>query len=215
MIPSANSASVSPTSPTTVSPSRLEADHDAALVRRFNAGDATAFDEIVGRHREKIIAVTFALLRNRADAEDIVQDTFIRAYRGLARFRGDSSLATWLHRIALNLARNRYWYFFRRRRHLTLSLDCTVGADGTATFADLIAAESPSPARSAATQEFTTLVSDCMKKLDAAHREILTHRNLLDRSYDEIASLLGIKVGTVKSRIFRAREELTRILRKP
>ena len=212
MIPSANSASVSPTSPTTVSPSRLEADHDAALVRRFNAGDAAAFDEIVGRHREKIIAVTFALLRNRADAEDIVQDTFIRAYRGLARFRGDSSLATWLHRIALNLARNRYWYFFRRRRHLTLSLDCTVGADGTATFADLIAAESPSPARSAATQEFTTLVSDCMKKLDAAHREILTHRNLLDRSYDEIASLLGIKVGTVKSRIARARARLRELL---
>ncbi|MEO6244224.1 MAG: sigma-70 family RNA polymerase sigma factor [Opitutaceae bacterium] len=181
-------------------------------MRRFNAGEAAAFDEIVGRHREKIFAATLAMLRNRADTEEITQDTFIRAYRGLARFRGDSSLATWLHRIALNLARNRYWYFFRRRRHLTLSIDCSVGHDGTSTFADLIAAESPSPARCAATREFTALISACMKKLDAAHREILTHRNLLDRSYEEIADALGIKVGTVKSRIARARCSLRALL---
>lgn len=207
---SAFSSISTPTAPP--SASRVEAARDAELVLRFNAGDATAFDEIVGRYREKIFAATLSMLRNRADAEEITQDTFIRAHRGLARFRGDSSLSTWLHRIALNLARNRYWYFFRRRRHLTLSLDCAVGTDGTATFADLIAAESPSPARSAATQEFTALISACMKKLDAAHREILTHRNLLDRSYDEIADALGIKVGTVKSRIARARASLRELL---
>ena len=212
MITATLPASATPSPTVNPSPSRLEAAHDAELVRRFNAGDASAFDEIVHRHREKIFVATLSLLRNRADAEEIAQDTFIRAHRGLANFRGDSSLATWLHRIALNLARNRYWYFFRRRRHLTLSLDCAVGADGTATFSDLIAAESPSPARSAATTEFTTLVADCMKKLDAAHREILTHRNLLDRSYDEIARALGIKVGTVKSRIARARGSLRALL---
>ena len=212
MINTALSASAHPHPTTTPSASRLQADHDAELVRRFNAGDDAAFVEIVHRHREKIFAATLALLRNRADAEEIAQDTFIRAHRGLARFRGDSSLSTWLHRIALNLARNRYWYFFRRRRHLTLSLDCAVGADGTATFADLVAAESPSPARAAATREFTALVSDCMKKLDAGHREILTHRNLLDRPYDEIARILGIKVGTVKSRIARARASLRVLL---
>src|SRR5512133_607976 len=96
--------------------SRQEADHDAELVRRFNAGDEAAFVEIMNRYREKIFSVALALLRNRADAEEIAQDTFIRAHRGLSRFRGDSSLATWLHRIAVNLARNRYWYFFRHRR---------------------------------------------------------------------------------------------------
>src|SRR5512132_1613034 len=106
--------------------SHQEAAHDAELVRRFNAGDEAAFVEIMTRYREKIFSVALALLRNRADAEEIAQDTFIRAHRGLARFRGDSSLATWLHRIAVNLARNRYWYFFRRRRHATLSLDCAL-----------------------------------------------------------------------------------------
>jgi RNA polymerase sigma-70 factor, ECF subfamily len=192
--------------------SRQEAEHDAELVKRFNAGDEAAFVEIMTRYREKIFSVALALLRNRADAEEIAQDTFIRAHRGLSRFRGDSSLATWLHRIAVNLARNRYWYFFRRRRHATLSLDCALSDDSDATFADLVATDAPSPAREAATGEFSALVSTCMDKLDARHREILTLRNLLNRSYDEIAQALGINVGTVKSRIARARGNLRSLL---
>ena len=92
-------------------------------MHRFNGGEEQAFAEITTRHRERMFSVAFAMLRNNADAEEIVQDTFIRAYRGLATFRGDSSLACWLHRIAVNLARNRYWYFFRRRRHLSISID--------------------------------------------------------------------------------------------
>lgn len=192
--------------------SRTEAAHDATLVQRFNAGDESAFLEIMTRYREKIFAITFALLRNRSDAEELTQDTFIRAHRGLARFRGDSSLSTWLQRIAVNLARNRYWYFFRRRRHLTLSLDCPLGDESDATFTDLVAADAPDPARNAATDEFTALIEACMAKLDARHREILTLRNLLHRPYDEIASTLGINVGTVKSRIARARENLRVLL---
>jgi RNA polymerase sigma-70 factor (ECF subfamily) len=192
--------------------SKVEAEHDAELVRRFNAGDEAAFVEIMTRYREKIFSVAFALLRNRADAEEIAQDTFIRAHRGLARFRGDSSLATWLHRIAVNLARNRYWYFFRRRRHATLSLDSAVTEGSDATFADLVATDSPNPAREATTDEFTRLVEACMEKLDARHREILTLRNLLNRSYGEIGDALGINVGTVKSRIARARASLRSLL---
>ena len=193
--------------------SAQEAVYDAALVRRFNSGDESAFVEIMTRYRDKIFAIALGLLRNRADAEEITQDTFIRAHRGLARFRGDSSLATWLHRIAVNLARNRYWYFFRRRRHDTLSLDCPLGDDGTsATLTDLVAAEVPDPSRAAATNEFAALVNACMEKLDARHREILTLRTLLHRSYDEIAETLGLNVGTVKSRIARARENLRELL---
>src|SRR3954463_12170049 len=135
--------------------SQHEAQYDAELVSRFNSGDEAAFVEIMTRYREKIFSVALALLRNRADAEEIAQDTFIRAHRGLGRFRGDSSLATWLHRIAVNLARNRYWYFYRRRRHATLSLDCALSDDSDATFADLVATEAPSPAREATTCEFT------------------------------------------------------------
>src|ERR1700677_3319460 len=117
---------------------------DDELVRRFNAGDESAFVEIMDRYRGKILYVAIDRLHNHADAEEIVQDTFIRAYRGLARFRGDASLATWLHRIAANLARNRYWYYFRRRRHATLSLDCGLSDEGEGTFADLVAADAPS-----------------------------------------------------------------------
>ena len=188
--------------------SAAEAVIDAELVRRFRAGDESAFVEIMTRYQEKIFTIVLALLRNRADAEEIAQDTFIRAHRGLVNFRGDSSLATWLHRIAVNLARNRYWYFFRRRRHATLSLDCALTDESDATFADLIATDAPDPARESVTNEFAALVAACMEKLDARHREILTLRNILHQSYDEIAAALGINVGTVKSRIARARENL-------
>ncbi len=188
--------------------SAADAAHDAELVRRFLGGDESAFVEIMTRYRDKIFTVALSLIRNHADAEEIAQDTFVRAHRGLVRFRGDSSLATWLHRITVNLARNRYWYFFRRRRQDTLSLDGALNADSAATFADLIASSEVDPAHEAVTNEFATLVAACMEKLEASHREILTLRNVLHRSYDEIAQALGINVGTVKSRIARARQNL-------
>jgi RNA polymerase sigma-70 factor (ECF subfamily) len=192
--------------------SRQKALHDAELVRRFNAGDDSAFTEIIARHQERLFAVAFAMLKNRADAEEIAQDTFIRAHRGLASFRGESSLATWLHRIALNLARNRYWYFFRRYRHATLSLDCTFSDHNQATLADLVATDDAGPAREAVAGEFSALVDLCMDRLGTRAREILTLRNSLNRSYGEIARELGISVGTVKSRIARAREKLRVLL---
>lgn len=185
-----------------------DAAYDAGLVERFNRGDESAFLEIMRRYQAKILAVTQSLLHNRADAEEITQDTFVRAHRNLAAFRGDSSLATWLHRIAVNLARNRYWYFFRRKRHATLSLDCPVGGDGDAPFADLISSDDPDPARAASREEFLGLVAECMAGLEAHHREVLLLRNVSNLSYEEIAGRLGIHVGTVKSRIARARENL-------
>lgn len=206
----ASAAEVGPTARRAAS--KLEAEYDARLVQRFNAGDEAAFVEIMNRYRDRIFSIALALLRNRADAEEIAQDTFVRAHRGLARFRGDSSLATWLHRIAVNLARNRYWYFFRRRRHATLSLDSELEPGENTTFADLIATDAPEPSRAAVTDEFTALVADCMERLDARQREILTLRNLLNRSYQEIAAVLGINVGTVKSRIARARASLRALI---
>jgi RNA polymerase sigma-70 factor (ECF subfamily) len=185
-----------------------EAAHDALLVQRFNAGDDRAFVEIMERYREKMFAIAFAHLRNRTDAEEIAQDTFVRAHRALGRFRGDASLATWLHRITVNLARNRYGYFFRRRRHRTLSLDCPFGAENDGTFAELIAADTPSPAQEIVRAEFLDLVAFYTERLDASHREILTLRNVLNRSDSEIAVALNLNVGTVKSRIARARRHL-------
>lgn len=191
---------------------REQAAYDAGLIRRFLAQDEAAFTEIVTRHRERIHAIALALLRNHGDAEEITQDVFVRAHRGLARFRGDSSLATWLHRIALNLTRNRYWYFYRRRRHLTLSFDSALREDTLATLADTVATEEPDPAREAANSEFFALVNGCMAQLGASHREILTRRNVQNRSYAEIGGEFGIKIGTVKSRIARARGSLRVLL---
>lgn len=193
---------------------RDEALHDAGLVRRFNAGDEAAFVEIVTRYRGKMFAAAFAMLRNRSDAEEVAQDTFIRAHRGLANFRGEASLSTWLHHIALNLARNNYWYFYRRRRHATLSLDCPLGVDNPATFADLVATEDASPAREAMTGEFAELIAHCTARLGARPREILTLRNAGQLTYGEIATKLGISVGTVKSRLGRARDSLRALLGK-
>lgn len=186
----------------------IDATHDAELVRRFNQGDESAFLEIMERYQAKILSVTQGLLHNRADAEEITQDTFVRAHRNLAGFRGDSSLATWLHRIAVNLARNRYWYFFRRRRHATLSLDCPVGQDANTPLSDLISADIADPARTSSREEFSELVASCIDSLEAHHKEVLILRTIQDHSYDEIAAQLGINVGTVKSRIARARETL-------
>jgi RNA polymerase sigma-70 factor (ECF subfamily) len=191
-----------------------EAIHDSLLVSKFNAGEESAFIEIMNRHKARIFAAAMALLRNRADAEEITQDTFVRAHRGFSRFRGDSSVATWLHRIAVNLARNRYWYYFRRRKHATLSLDAAVGEEGDASMADLLSATDPDPSQETSRQEFVTAVEASMARLEPSHRKILTMRSVLDQSYEEIAATLGINVGTVKSRIARARERLrTRLAR--
>ena len=192
--------------------SRTEAALDAALVQRFVGGEEAAFTEIMERYRAKIFTVAFSLLHSHGDAEEVTQDTFVRAYRGLAKFRGDSSLATWLYRIAVNLARNRYWFFFRRFRHATVSLDRPIGEDHDATLADLIAADVADPAQESARTEFVSVVSKCLDQLDQRHREILTMRNTLHLPYDEIATALGINIGTVKSRIARARENLRTLL---
>ncbi|MBL9214613.1 MAG: sigma-70 family RNA polymerase sigma factor [Opitutaceae bacterium] len=187
---------------------KAEAAIDARLVARFNAGDQSAFSEIIKRYYPRIRALAYQTLRNEADAEEVAQDTFIRAHKGLGAFRGDSSLATWLYCIGLNLARNRYWYFFRRRRQDTCSFDQPVAEGSSTSLAEVIPAGVSNPRLETMTDEFSELIAACMARLDASHREILGMRSMLDLSYEEIADALGINVGTVKSRIARARESL-------
>ena len=192
--------------------SREEAQYDAALVQRFSTGDEAAFVEIVTRYRTKMFQVALGLLRNRADAEEIAQDTFIRAHRSLAQFRGDASLAAWLYCITLNLSRNRYWYFFRRHRHAMLPLDATFGENNASTFADLVACEGPGPVRETVNNEFAATVTACTAQLPVRQREILTLRNVQHHSYLQISQMLGIGLGTAKSRIARARRSLRLLL---
>ena len=191
---------------------KAEAAYDATLVQRFNAGDESAFTEIIKRYYPRIRALANQTLHNQADAEEVAQDTFIRAHRGLANFRGDSSLATWLYCIGLNLARNRYWFYFRRRRHDTISIDRAVVEGSNVSLTGALSDGTPGPRAESMTSEFVALIAECMERLDASHREILTMRTNLNLSYEEIAVALGINVGTVKSRIARARERLRALL---
>ena len=181
---------------------------DQEHVNRFKGGDQSAFDEMVSRYRDRIYGMVNQLLRNSQDAEEVTQDAFIRAHRGLVNFRGDSAFSTWLYQIATNLARNRYWYWWRRKRDKSVSFDAPVSADNATTLADLIPAEVETPDDITVTQEFIDRIAQGMERLSAKHREILTLRNIKNLSYEEIADILDISVGTVKSRIARARESL-------
>lgn len=181
---------------------------DRVLVDRVKNGDEEAFNEMVSRYWDRIYAMVHQLLRNPEDAEEVTQDAFIRAHRGLASFRGESAFSTWLYQIATNLARNRYWYWWRRKRDKTVSFDQPVSDDNDTPLAEVFTAELETPEDATVTQELIDRIAYGMERLGAKHREILILRNVKNLSYEEIASILGISVGTVKSRIARAREAL-------
>lgn len=181
---------------------------DRMLVDRFKAGDQSAFDEMVLRYWDRIFVMVKQLLGNSQDAEEVTQDAFVRAHRGLANFRGDSAFSTWLYQIATNLARNKYWYWWRRKRDKSISFDQPLSEDASMTLSDVFPSEVDTPKDDAIAQEFVERVAECMQMLNAKHREILILRNVQNLSYEEIAAVLNISVGTVKSRIARAREGL-------
>jgi RNA polymerase sigma-70 factor, ECF subfamily len=182
---------------------------DRVLVDRFKGGDAAAFDEMVSRYWDRIYGMVHQLLRNQQDAEEVTQDAFIRAHRGLVNFRGDSAFSTWLYQIATNLARNRYWYWWRRKRDRTVSFDQPVSDDNETPLSEVFAAENTeSPGDLTVTRELVDRIAVGMEQLNAKHREVLILRNVKNLSYEEIAQILGISVGTVKSRIARARDSL-------
>lgn len=181
---------------------------DKVLVNRIKSGDASAFDEMVSRYWDRIFARVMQLLKNRQDAEEVTQDAFVRAHRGLEKFRGDSSFSTWLFQIATNLAHNKYWYWWRRKRDASISFDQNISDEGAATLIDIIPAEGRDPYDELLSREFVDRVGECMPLLSLKHKEILTLRIADDMSYDEIAHKLNISIGTVKSRIARARNSL-------
>jgi RNA polymerase sigma-70 factor (ECF subfamily) len=182
---------------------------DRVLVDRFKSGDQSAFDEMVNRYWSRIYAMVKNLLKNTEDAEEVTQDAFIRAHRGLENFRGDSAFSTWLYQIATNLARNRYWYWWRRKRHQSISFDQPLTSDDdSSSLAEVLPSDVETPHDATVTQEFLSRVAEAMEQLNEKHREILVLRNIQNLTYEEIASVLSISVGTVKSRIARARENL-------
>ncbi len=185
---------------------------DRLLVDRFKSGDEAAFNEMVSRYWDRIYGMVHQLLRNQQDAEEVTQDAFIRAHRGLVNFRGDAAFSTWLYQIATNLARNRYWYWWRRKRDKTVSFDQPVSDDNSTPLSEVFATEAATPGDITVTQELVDHIAVGMEKISSKHREILILRNVKNMAYEEIAEVLGISVGTVKSRIARARESLRDVI---
>jgi len=179
---------------------------DQLLVRRFLGGDEAAFAEIIQAHHPRIRNALCKILRDRQDAEEVAQDVFIRAHRGLVRFRGDCSLGTWLYRIAVNLARNRYWYCRRRGAGQHDSIEGIPG------MADTLRDPGVDVHRDIEIAEVETRAVATLEHLRRNHREILTMRWERHMSYDEIAAAMGCGIGTVKSRLNRARANLERRL---
>ena len=181
-----------------------------ALLTAFRGGDAAAFDGLIELYSAKLYKVAYALLGSRQDAEEVVQDTFLRAYRALGAFRGESSLETWLHRIALNLARNKYQWNHRRGGGLNVSLTAGDGADGdTGTENEQdVPDRRMEPDLVLEQDEIGTNIMKALNRLPDNLRETMLLRHVNDMPYELIAQKLDCKVGTVKSRLSRGREML-------
>jgi len=181
------------------------------LLKTFRSGDTTAFDGLIEMHSAKLYKVAYALLGSRQDAEEVVQDTFLRAYRALHAFRGESSLETWLHRITVNLARNKFQWNHRRGGGLNVSLSSGSGEASDDPGAE---AEHDVPDRRMEPDlvlEHDEIGKNIMKALNSLPdnlRETMLLRHVNDMPYELIAQKLDCKVGTVKSRLSRGREML-------
>jgi RNA polymerase sigma-70 factor (ECF subfamily) len=182
-------------------------DSDRDLVARCQAGDEAAFDELVRRHQQRAVNVAWQLLRDREDAVEVAQDAFVSVYRNIAGFRNECEFTTWLHRIVVNLARNRHRWWHRRGREQTMSLDAPLATDD-GPLERQFAVVAPGPQAEAAQAEFVEQVTAAMGRLPRKYREALVLRNVEELSYEEIATVLRCSVGTVKSRIARGREKL-------
>lgn len=185
-----------------------EKNSSGELLERLKDGDEAAFGEMVKLNWEKIYNRANSLLSNQQDAEEVAQDTFIRARNSILKFRGECSISTWLYHIATNLSRNKHWYWWRRKRGSTLSFDATVGEDTTMTLADIIHNDDPTPLEELASGEFMAMLPKAIKSLPEKYSEVIRLRNEQDLSYEDIATKMNISVGTVKSRLSRAREYL-------
>lgn len=181
---------------------------DHELVRRVQLGERAAFDVLVRRYQHRVIAVISRYIGDRAEAEDVAQDSFIRAYRAIGGFRGDAQFYTWLHRIAINTAKNHL--VAMKRRPPTDDIDVV---DAEQFDAALALRETDTPERELMRQEVEQTVMRAVNALPDELRQAITLREVEGLAYDEIAQQLGCPIGTVRSRIFRAREAIDKQLR--
>ncbi|MFW5878430.1 MAG: sigma-70 family RNA polymerase sigma factor [Myxococcota bacterium] len=180
------------------------------LVARAREGDRQAFEALVRQYQRRVFRVAMGMLRNEDDALEIAQEAFVKAHRNLSNFKGDSAFYTWLHRITSNLCID----LLRRRRGEMVEYDDGVLRDESEEKAsELRPSAPPSPNAAAMNRELGEKLNEAMDRLSDAHRRILVLREVEGLSYEEIATVLGIKKGTVMSRLFHARKNMQTMLR--
>ncbi|HEV7444338.1 MAG: polymerase sigma factor [Gammaproteobacteria bacterium] len=183
---------------------------DLSLVRRVQSGDKGAFDALVRKYQHKLVKLVMRYVRNPAEAEDIAQEAFIKAYRALPQFRGDSAFYTWLYRIAINTAKNAV--VSRDRSPIEYNIDRN---DATEESYDMQGRmkDSETPEGLVLTDEIRRTVNAAIEALPEDLKTAIVLRELDGLSYEEIAAAMDCPVGTVRSRIFRAREAIDTRLR--
>jgi len=185
-----------------------EADVDRVLVRRVQAGDKQAFDVLVLKYQNRLTKLISRYVRQPVDAQDVAQEAFIKAYRALASFRGDSAFYTWLYRIAINTAKNYLVAQSRRPPGDDIDAQDAEQLDGVSGLK-----EYGTPEHMALKDEIQETVFQAIEELPEDLRSAITLRELEGLSYEEIAQAMSCPIGTVRSRIFRARETIDGKLR--
>lgn len=182
-------------------------DEDRALVLMAQKGDMGAFEELVARHRDKVYARAFTMMRNEEEALDLSQEAWVKGWQRLAQFQGDSSFSTWITRIVINLCLDELRRHKRQRSESIEALDEETG--GVERQMPLV---ETNPTAGLESQELRARIDEAMKKLSEEHRTVLTLHEFQDMEYKEIARVLGCSIGTVMSRLFYARRRLAGLL---
>jgi len=178
---------------------------DLRLVESLRTGAAQAYEELLRRFQQPAYALALRLLGDPSEASDVVQEVFLKVFRNVGSFRGQSSLKTWIYRITVNEAHNaRRWFFRHRRREVELDSD----PQEARSWKDTIPDGCVSPYDAAFEREQHVMLEAALDKLTPIFREAVVLRDITGMSYEEIAEVLGVSLGTVKSRILRGREAL-------
>jgi RNA polymerase sigma-70 factor (ECF subfamily) len=192
------------------SPTRELKPPDEELIARVLAGDQASYETLVTRYRDYVYTIAVRIVGNDEDAEDVAQEAFVRAYRALPRFRGDSKFSSWLYRIATNRALTH----LKKRRRRAVTVDIEAGPHIEAGAIDDGRRDETSPELAVRDEEFRRAVRAAVLELPEQYRVVVTLFYLEERSYKEVAATLGIPMGTLKTHLHRARALLRDILTK-
>jgi RNA polymerase sigma-70 factor, ECF subfamily len=195
----------------TATPVESRQNAEALFIERLKQREAAAFNTLVAERSGEIYGLLYRMTENAEEARDLTQETFLRAFQSISSFRGDADLRTWIYRIAINQARNRWRWWRRRKRDVTVSLDSTEGEQKQPLLATLVEA-SRNPEQDTLAHERQRALRKALRSLGTVYREAVILRDIEGFSYEEIAETLEISVGTVKSRLARGRQELRRRL---